>query len=269
MEVRRLLLPIALMLVTSGLLTLALMQTMTRVNAQTEGGSMPDLQNYGPAPELNNQVWLNTDTPLRLADLRGSVVLLEFWTFDCINCIRTLPYMQQWHETYADQGLTVIGNHFPEFDYEHDMANVRAALPRLGITYAVAQDNNGATWRAYNQRYWPTIYLIDKQGNIRYFHIGEGRYAETEAAIQALLAEPYTPLTPTEMAEVHPDSLTPTDVVNVRSGPGLEHGIIGAVNPNEAFIVLEEANGWYRIPYNDQQGYVFGELVTLNPLMQP
>jgi thiol-disulfide isomerase/thioredoxin len=266
MELRRML-PIVLVLITSGLMTLAITQVLAHTSwidrAQTEGSIMP---NYGPAPELNNQVWLNTDTPLRLTDLRGRVVLLEFWTFDCINCIRTIPYMQQWHETYADQGLTVIGNHFPEYDYEHDLTDLRAALPRLGITYAVAQDNNGATWRAYNQRYWPTIYLIDKQGNIRYFHIGEGRYAETEAAIQALLAEPYMPPTVNETVEDHPDSLTPTDVVNVRSGPGLEHSIIGAVNLNEAFVILGEANGWYRIPYNDQQGYVFGELVMVNPL---
>lgn len=154
------------------------------------------LPNYGPAPELNNAVWLNTEEALRLEDLRGQVVLLEFWTFDCINCIRTLPYVQAWHETYADAGLVVIGDHYPEFRYEHDINNLRAAIARLGITYAVAQDNDGQTWRAYSQRYWPTIYLIDKWGNIRYRHIGEGRYAETETAIQTLLAEPYTAPTP-------------------------------------------------------------------------
>src|SRR5262249_32295906 len=114
-----------------------------------ETDNMTTLQTSRVAPELNNTVWLNTETPLHLADLRGSVVLLEFWTFDCINCIRTIPYVQRWHETYANQGLTVIGNHFPEYDYERDLDNLRAAASRLGITYPIAQDNDGATWRAY------------------------------------------------------------------------------------------------------------------------
>lgn len=147
--------------------------------------------NFGAAAEIENEIWLNTDAPLRLADLRGQVVLLEFWTFDCINCIHTIPSVSAWHETYAEQGLTVIGVHYPEFQYERDIDNLRAAMDRLGVTYPVAQDNDGLTWRAYNQRYWPTIYLIDKRGDIRYIRIGEGRYEQTEAAIQALLAEPY------------------------------------------------------------------------------
>jgi thiol-disulfide isomerase/thioredoxin len=159
------------------------------MSAQTPPGSpLPD---YGAAPELTNAVWLNTDVPLTLAGLRGKVILLEFWTFNCINCIRTLPYVQGWHETYRDQGLIVIGNHFPEFYYERELDNLRAAITRFGITYAVAQDNDGVTWDAYNQRYWPTILLIDKAGNLRYRHIGEGAYDETDAAIRALLAEPY------------------------------------------------------------------------------
>lgn len=100
-----------------------------------------------------------------------------------------IPSVREWHQKYASQGLVVIGNHFPEFSYERDLENLQAALQRLDIPYAVAQDNDGATWRAYNNRYWPTLYLIDKQGRIRYQHIGEGGYQEIEAAIQALLAE--------------------------------------------------------------------------------
>ncbi|MEW5869460.1 MAG: redoxin domain-containing protein [Chloroflexota bacterium] len=100
-----------------------------------------------------------------------------------------IPSVREWHQKYASQGLVVIGNHFPEFSYERDLENLQAALQRLDIPYAVAQDNDGETWRAYNNRYWPTLYLIDKQGRIRYQHIGEGGYQETEAAIQALLAE--------------------------------------------------------------------------------
>ncbi len=99
--------------------------------------------------------------------------------------------MREWHHTYADQGLVVIGNHYPEFSHEHDLENLKEALLRLDVPYPVAQDNEGETWRAYHNRYWPTRYLIDKFGRIRYTHIGEGAYAETEAAIQALLAESY------------------------------------------------------------------------------
>jgi hypothetical protein len=102
-----------------------------------------------------------------------------------------IPSLRGWHSTYADQGLTIIGNHFPEFGYEHDLDNLREAVARLEVPYAVAQDNAGETWRAYRNRYWPTLYLIDKRGDLRYTHIGEGRYAEIEAAIQVLLAEPY------------------------------------------------------------------------------
>lgn len=100
-----------------------------------------------------------------------------------------IPSLREWHSKYKDQGLVVIGNHYPEFGYEADLDNLKAAVAREGIEYAVAQDNHGDTWRAYHNRYWPTLYLIDKQGRIRYVHIGEGSYAETEAAIQTLLAE--------------------------------------------------------------------------------
>ena len=150
-----------------------------------------ELPNLGQAPELTNTVWLNTDQPLRLADLRGKVVLLEMWTFDCINCRNVIPSVRGWHETYMDQGLVVIGNHFPEFNFEADLDNLKDAIKRLDVPYPVAQDNDGATWQAFRARAWPTLYLIDKQGNIRYVHLGEGRYTETETAIQALLAENY------------------------------------------------------------------------------
>ncbi len=150
--------------------------------------SLPDL---GPAPELTNATWLNVDAPLRLADLRGKVVIVEMWTFGCINCRHVMPSLKEWHSKYKDQGLVIIGNHFPEFDYEADLENLKDAIAREGIEYAVAQDNDGATWRAYDNHYWPALYLIDKQGHIRYVHIGEGRYKETEENIKALLEESY------------------------------------------------------------------------------
>jgi len=159
----------------------------TMVESTAPVVALPDL---GPAPELTNETWLNAEGPLRLADLGGKVVLLEMWTFGCINCQRVVPHIQAWHEAYASQGLVVVGNHYPEFARERDIDSLRQAVDQLGVTYAVAQDNEGATWRAYNNHYWPTLYLIDKRGHLRYQHIGEGAYAETEAAIQSLLDEP-------------------------------------------------------------------------------
>jgi thiol-disulfide isomerase/thioredoxin len=165
----------------------------TRATSVTESilpktASLPDL---GPAPELTNETWLNVDAPLRLADLRGKVVGLEMWTFGCINCQHVMPALKEWHGKYKEQGFVLIGNHYPEFDFESDLDNLKDAVSRFDIPYAVALDNGGDTWRAYNNHYWPVIYLIDKRGRIRHVHIGEGAYAETEAAIQVLLAEPY------------------------------------------------------------------------------
>jgi thiol-disulfide isomerase/thioredoxin len=150
-----------------------------------------DVHDYGVAPELHNTVWLNTPQPLKLADLRGQVVLLDMWTFDCINCQHVIPSLRTWYDTYQKQGLVIIGNHFPEFSEEADLGNLKAAVQRLDVRYPVAQDNDGQTWRAYDTHYWPTLFLIDKRGHIRYEHIGEGAYAETENTIQTLLAERY------------------------------------------------------------------------------
>ncbi len=153
-----------------------------------DSSSLPDL---GPAPELTNETWLNVDAPLRLADLRGKVVIVEMWTLGCINCQHVIPSLKEWYSKYKDQGLVIIGNHYPEFSYEADLNNLKDAIARYGIQYAVAQDNNGATWRAYQSQYWPTLYLIDKRGHIRYVHIGEGSYQETEENIKALLEEKF------------------------------------------------------------------------------
>ncbi|MBK9056122.1 MAG: redoxin domain-containing protein [Chloroflexi bacterium] len=154
--------------------------------------TLAPLPNLGPAPEWQNDLWLNLDgaDPLRVADLRGKVVLLEFWTFGCINCQRVLPYIESWAEKYTGDDFQVVSIHYPEFRYEEEVENVRAAAEGLNIAYPIAIDNDGLTWRAYQQRYWPTRYLIDKTGNIRYMHIGERAYEETEAYIQLLMAEP-------------------------------------------------------------------------------
>ncbi len=144
---------------------------------------------FGPAPEVTNSIWLNTNTPLRLADLRGKVVGLEMWTFGCINCQHVIPSLKSRYAKYKDQGLVIIGDHFPEFDYESDFNHLKAAVADYGIEYPVAQDNDGATRNADHNIYWPALYLIDKSGQIRYIHFGEGAYEEIETNIQALSAE--------------------------------------------------------------------------------
>ena len=148
------------------------------------------LHDCGPAPELTGITgWVNSD-PLTLASLRGKVVLVDFWTYSCINCQRTLPYLERWAADYGPAGLAVIGVHTPEFAFEHVAGNVRANAARLGVTYPVALDNGYATWQAYHQQYWPAHYLIDQRGEVRQVHYGEGAYDQTEALIRDLLDAP-------------------------------------------------------------------------------
>lgn len=141
------------------------------------------------APELRGERWLNSG-PLRMEALRGSVVLVEFWTFACHNCQNVEPHVKAWHAAYAARGLRVIGVHCPEFDRERELASLRRYLHERQIEYPVLVDNDFRTWRAYGNRYWPTLYLIDKRGRIRHVAIGEGRHADTETKIRELLAEP-------------------------------------------------------------------------------
>ena len=141
-----------------------------------------------PAPEFAPGAWINS-APLTLEQLRGKVVLVEFWTYTCINCIHVTPYVKQWHERYKGDGLVVVGVHTPEYDEEKIPGNVRDAVRRYGITYPVVQDNDYATWNAYGNQYWPALYLVDQDGRIVYRHYGEGGYDATEAKIRALLAQ--------------------------------------------------------------------------------
>lgn len=153
-------------------------------NKKTENIQLSD---YGQAPEFAGITkWLNSD-PLTMQQLRGKVVLIDFWTYSCINCIRTLPYVTKWYDTYKNQGLVVIGVHTPEFEFEKDTQNVSDAIKRFKINYPVAQDNNFATWKAYSNQYWPAEYLIDQNGHIVYTHFGEGNYDHTENIIRKLL----------------------------------------------------------------------------------
>ncbi|MEH2267877.1 MAG: thioredoxin family protein [Nostoc sp.] len=130
--------------------------------------------------------WLNS-TPLSIADLKGSVVLIQFWTFACINCQRTLPYITRWHRQYELQGLKVIGIHTPEFAFERDTNNIKKALRQHQITYPVPVDNEYKTWNAYENQYWPHMFLADRQGLLQYDHIGEGAYEKIEQTIRQLL----------------------------------------------------------------------------------
>ena len=176
---------------TTLLAFLAILLSGCMSNSQDSISNQLDLRDAGPAPELANKVWLNTPEPLHLSDLRGKVVLLEMWTFECINCQHTIPTLNGWYQKYNHQGLVIIGNHYPEFPEEADLQNLKDAVQELGIQYPVAQDNDGATWKAYESQYWPSMYLIDKKGEIRYIRLGEGGYDVTETAIQTLLAESY------------------------------------------------------------------------------
>jgi len=147
------------------------------------------LKDYGPAPDFTGtERWFNS-APLTLAQLRGRVVLVDFWTYTCINCIRTLPHLEAWDRKYRNDGLTIVGVHTPEFPFEHDAGNVQKAIRSEGIHYPVAQDNAYGTWNSYGNSYWPAEYLIDAQGHVRHVNFGEGDYPGTEKAIRTLLAE--------------------------------------------------------------------------------
>ncbi|HZE71163.1 MAG TPA: peptide-methionine (R)-S-oxide reductase MsrB [Pyrinomonadaceae bacterium] len=140
------------------------------------------------APEFAAGTWINSG-PLTIKSLAGRVVLVEFWTFGCYNCRNTLPFVKRWHERYSDKGLTIVGVHSPEFDSEKKIENVRRQVASLGIRFPVVTDNDYETWRAYKVEAWPTIFVLDKSGRVRWTHIGEGAYDETEQTIQKLLAE--------------------------------------------------------------------------------
>jgi cytochrome c biogenesis protein CcdA/thiol-disulfide isomerase/thioredoxin len=166
-------------------------------------GGLPD---YGNAPPLSpGGVWINSK-PFTLASLHGKVVLVDFWTYSCINCLRTLPHLESWYARYQKQGFVIVGVHTPEFAFEHVASNVRAAVKRLGVKYPVVQDNQYKTWDNYANQYWPAEYLIDKSGRIRHTSFGEGDYGKTESLIRQLLGVTGAP------ARAEPD-LTPTGLL--------------------------------------------------------
>lgn len=149
-----------------------------KTRSEPKGVKAPELRPVG--------AWFNS-APLTIESLRGKVVIVDFWTYSCINCQRTLPYLRQWWKKYKDKGLVIIGVHSPEFEFEKSERNVAQAIADFGLTYPIVQDNDFATWQAYNNRYWPAKYFIDKEGFVRYTHFGEGNYDESEKVIQDLL----------------------------------------------------------------------------------
>lgn len=167
--------------------SLAAALILTSLPGCSKGGDMNGVR----APEIAvkpERYWINSK-PLSMKELRDKVVLIDIWDYTCVNCIRTLPYIKDWYEKYADKGLVIIGVHAPEFRFARERANVEAAIKEFGITYPVVMDNDFLIWQSYANSYWPRKYLIDKQGAIRYDHAGEGGYAQTEQKIQELLRE--------------------------------------------------------------------------------
>jgi cytochrome c biogenesis protein CcdA/thiol-disulfide isomerase/thioredoxin len=199
---------------------------------QAASGPRSKLPVLGTAPDFTGtQRWFNS-RPLSLAQLRGRVVLIDFWTYTCINCIRTLPYLKAWDARYRKAGLTIVGVHSPEFSFEKDAGNVQRAIASFGIRYPVVQDNDLATWSAWGNQYWPAEYLIDARGKVRHVHFGEGDYDQSEAAIRSLLAERDGPLGAT--AKPH-DPFT-----------------ISAATTPETYVGSARAQGW--VPSTPRDG---------------
>ncbi len=169
------------------LIILAALSTMIFNKNLATKISAANLSDYGPAPNMQGiSSWINSP-PLSVPELKGKIVIVDFWTYSCINCIRSIPHIEGWYKAYGNNGLVIIGVHTPEFQFEHNLTNVEAAIKRFNITYPVALDNNYATWDAYGNEYWPADYIIDQNGTIRYATFGEGNYNQTEEVIRSLL----------------------------------------------------------------------------------
>ncbi len=238
-------------------------QALGRVTGHVAGGALasctdasPVLQQCGTAPPITGiSTWLNTPggRPLALSGLKGKVVLVDFWTYSCINCQRTLPHLEAWNRSYAKDGLVIIGVHTPEFAFEHVTSNVTAAAKQLGVAYPIAMDNDYTTWNAYDNQYWPAEYLIDTTGHIRHVDFGEGQYSQTEAFIRQLLvaADPKVVLSkPTDVP-----NRTPTEQTTPETYLGYQHGTQDLVDQT----VVEGTMSNYQAPNPlPQDGYAYG-----------
>ena len=208
------------------------------------------------APEFpTSVVWLQGG-PLKMANLKGRPVLIDFWDYTCINCIRAFPYLKEWHRRYSPLGLTIVGVHAPEFSFAGDSGNVRRAVEERGVEYPVVLDNEFDIWKAYTNRYWPARYLVDAEGYLRYFHFGEGGYGETEQAIHILLRQAFPQVVLPDLMEPLRDTDRP-GAVCYRVTPevylGYERGRLGnpAVEPDRPFT--------YRDPGKHLEGFAYLE----------
>jgi thiol-disulfide isomerase/thioredoxin len=221
-------------------------------SSQVAAGAGGGLADDGPAPALDATGWLNSP-PLTPANLKGKVVLYDIWTYSCVNCVRTLPYVRSWYERYRTDGLVVIGIHSPEFNFEKVPSNVAAAVKRLDVTWPIALDADMTIWNAFNNQYWPAKYLADRNGEIRYTHFGEGNYSETEDVIRTLLGVPASA----------PRAAPPT------AGPDVRVQAANAVITDETYLGTERstgaatlAGGW-RADSEDVQASASGASITL------
>ncbi|MDE2822527.1 MAG: redoxin domain-containing protein, partial [Chloroflexota bacterium] len=237
--------------------------------------SLPITEDTLTAPRIQGEginEWINSEE-LILAELQAEnkVVLIDFWTYTCINCIRTLPYLKQWHDKYADRGLVIIGVHTPEFEFEKSLDNVKEAVEGFEIKYPVVQDNNYWTWNVFNNRYWPAKYLIDKDGYVRYSHFGEGKYDETEQAIRLLLEEadqavadisddenPVRMVAPNALSSRSPDGLTRELYAGThRNYSALRSGIRAPYVLNEEYYKRANTDTEYTDPGDWQNHHIY------------
>jgi thiol-disulfide isomerase/thioredoxin len=199
--------------------------------------------------------YINTK-PISLDDLKDKVVLVDFWTYSCINCIRTIPHLNEWYDKYSDKGLVIVGIHTPEFEFEKNSDNVKSAVQKFGIKYPVLQDNDKETWNEYENRYWPRKYLVDDEGYIRYDHIGEGAYQETEKVIQALLSE--------RAAHLDIKNTTFNDIQNSNNSSKFEYQDVNfsKIQSPELYFGYEFA----RAPLGNNEGFKPNQIVSYNLL---
>lgn len=241
---------------------------------------------YAAPPITTRDLWINSG-PLTLSDLRGKVVLIDFWTYSCINCVRTLPYLKSWYSQYARYGLVIIGVHTPEFAFERDFNNVKAAVEKDGIQYPVVLDNDYIIWRNYNNQYWPAHYLIDKNGKVVYQHFGEGEYAQTEHNIRVLLGLNSTTSTSAEKKSEYAQtpetylgyaraenfynnqSLVPDQMMDYQFNPNLPlngWSLDGKWTVKSDRIIAEEKNASIELNFNAGKVYAVMGSVTGTPI---
>jgi thiol-disulfide isomerase/thioredoxin len=213
-----------------------------------------DKSQFKKAPEFDKVSGYINTKPINLSDLKGKVVLVDFWTYSCINCIRTIPYLVDWNEKYADRGLVIVGVHSPEFEFEKNIDNVKDAVKKFGIKYPVIQDNDKGTWNAYQNQYWPRKYIVDSEGYLRYDHIGEGGYAETEKVIQNLLQERVVQMGP----DNSPSSINNNTVTEMTTIPENVQSVdFSKLNSPELYFGYQFA----RAPLGNPEGFKPNQIV--------